>query len=310
LQASRLKADLLLAFISFIWGSTFVVVKAALADASPLVFLALRFALATAVLLLVVGRRSRELEGGLARAGLLAGGFLATGYVFQTVGLQYTTPTKSAFITGLSVVLVPVLLALTFRRAVRHTTTAGVLAATVGLYLLTIPAGTFSINRGDLLTVFGALAFAAQIIVVGHYAGRFSFSALGLAQVAAALLLTVLILPGAHWTAVEPARLVWSPWLVLALAITGIFATALAFSIQAWAQRYTSPTHTALLFSLEPVFAALTSYLVYGERLTGRGLTGAALILLGILVVEFRGPAPTPAELPAPQPSTRNPTDG
>lgn len=297
---SRLEADLLLAFISFIWGSTFVVVKDALAGASPLVFLTLRFSLATAVLLFVLRRGSTLRQPGLARGGLVIGAFLAIGYALQTVGLQYTTPTKSAFITGLSVALVPLLLGILFARRLRLWTTIGVMVAVAGLYFLTISPGRFAINRGDLLTIFGAVAFAGHIIAVGHFAPRFSYAALGISQIGAALVLTVIALPVAHWTRLEAAVLVWSGRLALAVMITGVLATALAFSAQAWAQRYTSPTHTALLFSLEPVFAALTSYFAHGEQLTGRSLWGATLILAGILVVEFKGPGPTPAELPVP----------
>lgn len=144
------------------------------------------------------------------------------------------------------------------------------------------------------------MAFASHIISVGHFASRFRYAALGISQIITALLLTAVALPAAHWTRLETAALAWSGRLALAVVITGVFATALAFSAQAWAQRYTSPTHTAILFSLEPLFAALTSYLVRGEQLTGRALWGAALILVGILVVEFKGPAPTPAEWPVP----------
>ncbi|MBI4462867.1 MAG: DMT family transporter [Acidobacteria bacterium] len=298
LRSSRLGADLVLGIVSFIWGSTFVVVKDALAEASPLVFLTLRFALATAVLALLLWRRENFYQAGILRAGFLIGFFLAAGFTFQTVGLQYTTPAKSAFITGLSVAIVPVLLTVFFGRRIRGWTAAGVATAVAGLYLLTVPPDQWAVNRGDLLTVFCAFAYAAHIIAVGHFAPRYSSTALGFAQIGAVLILTGLALPTAHATQLEPMRVVWSAKLALAVGITGVLATALAFSAQAWAQQRTSPTHTAILFSLEPVFAGLTSYLVHGEQLTGRALAGAALILAGILVVEFKGPAPTAAELP------------
>lgn len=284
--------------VSFIWGSTFVVVKGALTDASPLVFLVLRFSLAVTVLLFVLGPRTNFRQAGLVSGGLLVGFFLACGYILQTTGLRYTTPAKSAFITGLAVALVPVLLAVFFGRPVRFWTGAGVLAAITGLYFLTVPLGPFTINRGDLLTMFCALAFAGHIIAVGHFASRFSYAALGISQVGAALAFTALALFTAQGLDWETPALAWSVRLVLAVAITGIFATALAFSAQVWAQQHTSPTHTAVLFSLEPVFAALTSYFARGEQLTGRSLGGAVLILLGILLVELKGPTPTPPELP------------
>jgi len=146
LTRKRLEADLLLAFISFVWGSTFVVVKDALAYASPFVFLLLRFCLALAVLLAVAGRRASLRQAGLTHAGIVIGSFLAAGFSFQTIGLQYTTPAKSAFITGLSVALVPVFLALFFGRRIRSVSAAGVVMAVVGLYFLTIPPERFVIN--------------------------------------------------------------------------------------------------------------------------------------------------------------------
>jgi len=300
LTRKRLEADLLLAFISFVWGSTFVVVKDALAYASPLVFLLLRFCLALAVLLAVVGRRAGLRQAGLVRAGIVIGSFLAAGFSFQTIGLQYTTPAKSAFITGLSVALVPLFLALFFGRRIRIGSAAGVVMAVVGLYFLTIPPERFVINRGDLLTVFCAVCYAGHIIAVGHFAPRFSSAALGISQIGMAVVCLAVAAPLAYGTGWQAPMALWHPRLVFAIMVTGVFASALAFTGQAWAQRHTSPTHTAVLFTLEPVFAGLTSYVVYGEHLAGRALLGAILILAGILVVELKGPTPTAAEFPVP----------
>lgn len=301
----RLKADLALGLNSLIWGATFVVIKAALADASPLVLLLLRFALATPLLLLIFRRRASLREPGLARAGGVIGLFLWAGYTFQTIGLQYTTPSKSAFITALSVVLVPLMIVAVFRRRLRLWAVAGVGAAAVGMYFLTIPRGQFMMARGDLITLLCALAFAAHIVAVGHYAPRHSFAGLAVWQVGAALGFTALALPLAHGTGLEAAHLDWTPRLVLAIVVTAALATALAFSLQTWAQQFTSPTHTAILYSLEPVFAALTSYVVAGDRLGGRELVGAGLILAGVVLAELRGASgpdvpgmPTPANPP------------
>ncbi len=297
----RVKADLALVFVSLTWGATFVVIKAALVDASPILFVLLRFALASALLMLLFTRRARMRRPGLARAGVIIGGFLCVGYLFQTVGLVYTTPTKSAFITALSVVLVPLLLVAVFRHRLRLSTVAGVAAATAGLYFLTVPPGTFTVGRGDLLTLFCAVAFAGHIVAVGHYAPRYGAGALAVWQVAAAMVFAALVTPVAHATGLEPAVLNWTPRLIFALVVTAALATALAFSVQTWAQRFTSPTHTALIYSLEPVFAALTSYLVFAERLSSRGLLGAGLILAGVVVAELRaGPAPGVPGAPAP----------
>ncbi|MFQ5695599.1 MAG: EamA family transporter, partial [Terriglobia bacterium] len=230
-----------------------------MADASPLLFILVRFALASVLLLFLFGRRTALWDAGLARAGAVAGFFLAAGYAFQTTGLQYTTPAKSAFITALSVALVPLLVVLVFRHRLRAWTVAGVAAAAGGLYFLTVPPGELTIARGDLLTFFCALAFAGHIVAVGHFAPRLSVSGLIIWQVVAALGWTAMATPLLVGMGLEEVKWVWTPRLALALVVTAALATALAFSLQTWAQRLTSSTHTAIIFSLEPVFAALTS---------------------------------------------------
>jgi len=279
------RAELALVLLSLIWGSTFVVVKAALADSSTLLFLALRFALAATALVLAfrpsasaLRQNKRQIAGGV-----LAGVFLFTGYLLQTAGLRYTTPSKSAFITGLSIVLTPVMAALFERKAPRLLEAAGVAVATAGLALLTLPGETLRMGKGDLLTLACAVAFAAQILVVDWYASSSGFQTLALTQIATAMLLSL----GTFWWAERP-QILWSRSLVLAVLITGLLATALAFAVQAWAQRYTTPTRTALIFALEPVFAWATSFLLTGELLPRQATLGAALILAGILLAEIK----------------------
>lgn len=300
-----LKADLALAGVTLIWGSTFVVIKIALSDASPLVLVLLRFALAASLLLAIFGRRGQLLAPGLMRAGAVVGFFLCAGFWFQTVGLQFTTPAKSAFITAMSVALVPVVLMLFFRRRPTALAIGGVVAASFGLYLLTIPPGEFSIGRGDLLTFFCAIAFAGHIVAVGHYAPRCPVGGLAVWQVGVALLLTAAATPVAAFTGLETLRLEWTPRLLLAILITAAFGIALAFSVQTWAQQFTPPTHTAIIYTLEPVFAALTSYLVFAEQLTARGWLGAGLILAGVLLAELRSAGAT--DLPG-MPAPANPS--
>ncbi|MGH9789352.1 MAG: DMT family transporter [Candidatus Acidiferrales bacterium] len=291
----RVKADLALAGVVLIWGTSFVIVKTALDDASPLAFLLLRFAIAGLAMLALSWRSLATTKPGTLRAGAVIGFFLFAGFAFQTIGLHHTTPTKSAFITALSVPLVPLLLVFVLRHRPRWEVLAGIAAATLGMYLLTVPPGTFEIARGDLLTLVCALAFAAHIVAIGRYAPRFGHSHLALWQILVALALFVLVVPVAGVTGLDPLEVRWSLRLLLALGVTGILATALAFSVQTWAQQFTLPTHTAILFSLEPVFAALTSFVVLRERLGGRGLLGAALILFGVLLVELRG-TPVPVD--------------
>jgi len=284
---NRRKADVALVGNTVIWGATFVLVKSALADVSPLVFLALRFGLATIALLLLF-RRGWTRNWIQLRWAALVGFFLFGGYLLQTFGLQFTSAPKSAFLTGLTSVLVPLLAALVYKNRPQASELLGVLIAIAGLGLMTLegPMGSISfasMNRGDVLTVGCAIAFAAHIVTLGHYSGRIGFEMLSITQVATAAVLGISLC----WWA-EPPRLVWRPTVVYAIIVTGLLATALAFTVQAWAQQHTSSTRTALIYTLEPVFAWLTSYLVVGEGLSRRAAAGAALILSGVLLVELK----------------------
>jgi drug/metabolite transporter (DMT)-like permease len=280
----RWSAELALVGNAFIWGSTFVVVKSALDDASTLVFLALRFTLAAVALGVAFRPLPSKFAAGpaLVRAGMVAGLFLFCGFLCQTLGLRYTTPSKSAFITGLSIVIVPVLAAAVQRKAPRLPEWMGVAIATFGLGLLTLEGPISRVNAGDLLTVGCAIAFAIHILVVGFYVPKFGFQALTLVQVATSAGLAAMF----WW--VEPVVLRPSAGLLFALVVTALLATALAFSVMTWAQQYTSPTRTALIFALEPVFAWATSFALTGELLSRRATAGALLILAGIVLVELK----------------------
>jgi drug/metabolite transporter (DMT)-like permease len=280
----RTKAEFLLVICTFIWGATFVMVKGALADASPFPFLAVRFILAGLLMFAVMAR------GRLPRATLLPslvlGTFLFAGYAFQTWGLVYTTPSKSGFITGISVILVP-MIALFYGHPMRAANISGAVLGLLGLYFLVMPGGIGAVNRGDVLTLFGAVAFAIHIVLVGAYTRRFSFLHLAPGQILVVGIIAALAIP------FGPSCLLhWTGRLVFAIGVTAIFATAFCFGAQVWAQQYTPPAHTALIFALEPVFAALTSRIVTKEHLGGKVLLGSALILAGMMISEVWGGAP------------------
>jgi drug/metabolite transporter (DMT)-like permease len=285
----RTKADFLLVVTTFIWGSTFVIVKGALSDAPPFTFLAIRFTLAG---LLMLGFMAR---GRLPREALLPsiwlGILLFSGYAFQTWGLKQTTPSKCAFITGFSVVLVP-FLGLFARQSLRAAQVVGALCGLAGLYFLVVPAGLASVNHGDVLTLFGAVAYAAHILAVGKYTREHSFLHLAPGQILLVGMLASFAIPLAPATPIH-----WTAGLMAAILVTAIFATAFAFGAQVWAQQYTPPSHTALIFALEPVFAAITSRVVTHEQLTGKVLLGALLVLVGIVISEaWGGVNPMPME--------------
>lgn len=282
----RTRAELAIVTVAFIWGATFVVVKSALADASTLVFLALRFTLAAVVLFALFRLRRGALEGfsGQWRGGLLCGVFLFIGYGLQTAGLMTTAASKSAFLTGLFVVLVPLLSSALKRRAPSPAELAGALLAVGGTALLTLEqAAGFRLSVGDLLTIGCAFAFSAHMLAVERFSSAQSHQALTLWQI---LLVGALSAAGCWW--IEPPRLTATPRLAFALLVTALLATALSFSLYTWAQARTSATRASLIFALEPVFAALTAWLWSRESWTLRSLSGAALILAAIVLVEMK----------------------
>ena len=286
-----LKAHVLLVLVTSVWGATFVVIKNAVEqDATPLLFNFIRMTLAAVTLGIVFHREIARISRPALAAGAVTGTCLWLGYEFQTTGIRLTTASKSAFITGISVVLVPLFLILFWGRKISLWTALGVLVAVTGLFLLTVPAGQnaagnwASVNRGDLLTLACAVSFGFQIIFLGRATERYPFAQIGFLQIATAAVLMGLAAP-----ILERPHIVWSSRVIWAIVITALLGTAAAFTIQAWAQQFTSPTHTALIFSLEPVFAWITSYFALGERLGIRAGIGASLILAGVLISELMG---------------------
>jgi drug/metabolite transporter (DMT)-like permease len=300
MMAKRLRAELALALCTLLWGSTFVVVKNSLDHSSVFVFLALRFTLAGACMAVFSPQVFRALQREEIFAGVRLGFFMFCGYAFQTAGLRYTTASNSGFITGSSVVLVPLILALFWGKRVTLWVYFGTIAAGTGLHFLTVPVtGVAHLNRGDVLTFFAAISYAVHIILVGEYAREHSVAALSVLQVLACAVMAWLTAFGADAIRWQLMRFSSTPELWAGIAVCALFATAVAFSLQLWAQQYTTPSHAAILFTLEPVFAMITSYLVLGERLGLRSVAGAGMVLVGILAAELLGPPAAP-ECPEP----------
>ena len=295
----RLRAYLLMLFVVALWGSTFVQIKSALAHATPAAFNLARMTLAFAVMAVGYHRYWRGIRLWQVGWGALVGLCLATGYQFQTLGLARTTPSKAAFITGLLVVLVPLFSTIPWlrppgARPPRWNAFLGVALAFTGIILLTAPAQAASttaagllpdlssINIGDVLTFGCAVAFAFHCIALGHVSPRIAFQPLALLQVGFSAVFMVISLPF-----IERPHIEWTPGVIAALGVAAVLATAAAFSIQTWAQSILPSTHTALILTMEPVCAWITSFLVLGERLGVRPACGALLILAGIAITEL-----------------------
>lgn len=298
-------AHLLMIAVVILWGASFVLVKAVLAEITPQSFNAIRMTIAFLCLALLYRAQWRQLPRQAWLAGAAAGACLAAGYFFQTQGLLYTSPTNSAFLTALVVVLVPLLASLPWLRPPgaglpQWSAWAGATLAFLGVALLTTHAHTpwqyilANLNRGDLLTLGCALGFALHVITLAHATQKVRFEQIALLQIGFAMLfLTTAALamqpPSAHplagFSVLQHHGI--TPLLVCALAVTGVVGTAAAFSIQTWAQQTIPATNIAVILTLEPVFAWLTSFAVLHERLGLRHSLGAFLVLAGILATEL-----------------------
>jgi drug/metabolite transporter (DMT)-like permease len=268
---------LLLIAATLTWGVSFVIVKQALSTSTPLAFLGIRFALATLALAPFVDFRTPWSRGEI-RGGLLLTVLLAIGFACQAVGLQYTTPARSAFIVALSSVLAPIVALIVLRHRTGWMVLAALAIAGVGIYFLTAPEAG-GLNRGDLWTLVTALVFGGHIVGVAELSKRYDARRLVWLQIAGTTIGVAIAVP-----LLETIRISWSTSLIAALVFTGVVATALALVWQMRAQRHMSSARASLLLCLEPVFAALTSWLYWGEQLSLTQALGAALIFAAMVL--------------------------
>jgi drug/metabolite transporter (DMT)-like permease len=260
---------LLLLMVTAVWGWTFVLVKDAVSQYPTLPFLQVRFALALLVMAILVRRLPTRVE---LRYGLTAGVVLAAGYLTQTSGLTMTSPGNAGLITGLFVVFTPLLNRL-FGAPIHWWTWGATALSLAGLVMLT--GGPAGMGVGDLLVLACAVLFALHIVLLGRWSPGRPAAPLAMVQMAACVLL---FSAGGTWQLRAPAGAVW-----LAIAVTGVFASALAFYIQTWAQQHLSPSRTALILATEPAWALAAAVVLAGQRFGAIQAAGAALVLVAIL---------------------------
>ncbi|NLZ92838.1 MAG: DMT family transporter [Firmicutes bacterium] len=277
-----LLADVSLLAVAAIWGLTFVTVKNAIAILPPFAFNFYRFGLATLVMLIFALPTVKKLNKETVRAGIILGIMLFTGYSLQTLGLLYTTASNAGFITGLSVVLVPIFSIVSSQEKPELPVLIGAVSATIGLGL--IAGGNFgNFNIGDILVLCCAVSFALHILYVGKYSALYSTIWLVTLQIG-----TVALLSGLCTFFFERGTNSFVPSVWLELIITALFATCFAFFVQNYMQRFTSPSHTAIILTTEPVFSVLFSVLLLQETLTAGAAWGGLLIVVGMLCSEIK----------------------
>lgn len=282
------RGELALIAATVIWGVSFTIVKDVLNEVSTLLFLAIRFSVGALAMGLFLVPRLRHYRYTRRHLGwcALGGVLLMAGMSLQTIGLKLTTISKSAFLTSLYIVVVPLLSSLVNRVGPRSMEWVGIAFATLGLALMTMNQDQWQTpSLGDALTIACSIVFAVQIMVLGQAARSGDANLATLVQLA----VCSVCLAGACW-ATETPRIVWSSEVIFAILLTGVFATAVAIGLQSWAQQSVPASRAALLFALEPVFACLFAWVWIGETIAPRAAVGAAFILAGILIVEMKPP--------------------
>ncbi|MDI3310766.1 MAG: DMT family transporter [Thermoanaerobacterium sp.] len=280
-MSKKLKSDIMLVLVTVIWGSTFVVVKNATSILPVYNFLFLRFLIALIVLVIMFGKRLIHIDKNTFAVSIIVGMMLFLGYAFQTLGLKYTTASKSGFITGFNVVLVPILEAFFLKAKLSKTSWLSVLLALGGLFLMTANID-LKINFGDFLTLLCAVSFAFQVVLIAKYAPSVDTVSFAIIQIFVVTLLSGILSFIYEKPTIPTDKAVW-----FALILTGIFATAFALAVQNTMQANTSATHAAIIFSLEPVFSAITAYLVSGEIMTLRSIMGGFLMIISMILSEM-----------------------
>src|SRR2546421_5390091 len=298
---ANLGADATILLTTVIWGSTFAVARDVLDAWPPLAYLAVRMPLAALLFAALFPRQVFGAGRAAWRAGATLGLLIGVAFVGQTVGLVFTTPAKSAFVSGITTPLIPVVAYLLFRARPSRENLAGVVLASIGGALILAPAGAGAVNKGDLITLGTTVLFATHVSLTSVYARRFDIRQLSALQVVVAAALVVVawlalrayvavagVVPPA--LAREVAPLAWSASVVWQLVYLSTVATVGVFLLWTWGQARMSATHAAVIFSLEPVFATLFAVLLRGsaEWTGGRATVGAALVVAGVVVSELR----------------------
>lgn len=285
----QLKADLAILGITVVWGSSFIIMKNITEDIPPYAYLALRFLVAAIILIAVFHRQLKSINLRSIWSGSLVGLTLYAGMMLQVTGLKTTSASNSAFITGLNVIMVPIISVLLLKKKPPINALFGVVLASLGLFVLKGFSGNWTI--GDTLTLLCALCFALQIIFIDKFASDVNIYYLAIVQIASAAIFYIITWICADMASAA-APLVIDSKIILTVLYTGALGTALGFGVQTIAQKYTTPTRTALIITCEPVFGALFALIipdVYGktEVMTIRMILGCLLILSGMLITEL-----------------------
>ncbi len=279
-MTTRSRAELYLFATTFIWGSTFVVVKAGSENISSSLFIALRFGIGSLIFAIFLAKQLKTITLQTFKKAIFLGVMLGVGILLQNQGIYHTTASKSAFITGLMVIFTPIAQLIIEHKAPKTGNLIGVVIVTYGLYLLTSPSGS-EINYGDILVLIAAVIFGIFIVYLDIFSKTENVLHLAFLQVTITTLIALAVVP------FETIQFIPSTHLILSLLYMGTFATVFTTYIQTRYQKDTTPTRAVIIFTIEPVIASVLAYFFLNELLGIVGILGASLIVVGILISEF-----------------------
>lgn len=278
-----LRADLSLLLVTIFWGAGFPATKIALETMTPYYHIGIRFAIASLLLSILFYKKFKNMNKELIKPSLILSSLLFATYAFQTVGIQYTTASKSSFFSGLAVLIVPIFSIFYLKTRLEWKTIISVLSATLGLFLMSNSGSNSNFNIGDFLTILCSVCYAWQLLLTGTYVKLHDATLLAIVQ-----LFFVSVFGMAFAIVLEPFPKNISAPSFWSLIFSAVFCTAFAFWMQTTAQKYTNASHIALIFTMEPVFGALTSFLILGEMLGVRGIVGGIFIVSAMLISELQ----------------------
>ncbi|MGE5630170.1 MAG: DMT family transporter [Caulobacteraceae bacterium] len=278
-----IKADLALIIVTIFWGAGFPATKIALQTISPFYHIGMRFFIASLLLAAIFHKKLKELNRDIVKPALVLSLLLFSTYAFQTVGIQYTTASKSGFFSGLAVLIVPLFAVFYQRTKLEIKTIVSVITATIGLFLLSYTGSDFTFNIGDFLTILCSVCYAWQLLFTGSFVQKYDATLISIVQ-----LFFVSIFGTICAILFESFPAYISLPSFGSLLFSAVFCTAFAFWMQTTAQKFTPASHIALIFTMEPVFGALTSYLVLGEMLGIKGLVGGLFIVSAMIISELQ----------------------
>lgn len=282
------KAELFLLIVTFSWGLSFPLIKLSLGSVSPVLFNFLRFTFTLILFYLVFKKKLKNISSTEIKYGLILGFFLFLGFVFQTIGLKYTTATKSAFITGTNLIFIPFIQYFILKSSPKIYNLIGALIVVTGLFILSesyelIP------NTGDILTIFCALFFAVHIVLLNKYSVKADLNILIFGQFLASAVLGLLFTFFYEFLILDEVKFIPDTILFITILYTVIFTTLISIVLMTKYQHLTTPLRAGIIYNMESVFALFFAYIILNEIMNYNQVIGIIIMISGLLISEFTG---------------------